>query len=153
MFISIDPGKNVGVATFREDGSDISRTVMQLPEFRIFLGNIYQYAAEDPANTVKFIMEDYTLIQSMAIAQTGSDMPASRAIGAVEQIHTMLGDKSLVFKVRPGELRSALKWAGFPELANKPRTWHCPDELSAYAHGVKFLIDKNIRRHPIFDSE
>ncbi len=153
MFISIDPGENVGVATFKEDGGAIAKKVFSLQDFRKFLKFTYFGMINDNPNrnTLKIIYEDYTLRQDMAIAQTGSNMPASRAIGAVEMIHDLLGEKSIIFKSKPSDLRGALKWAGYPHLANKPRSWHCPDDIAAYAHGVKFLIDQGIRRHPIFD--
>lgn len=148
MFISVDPGKNVGVATFREDGSDIKRTTMDLDKFRSFLNMVLSGLPKD--EKLRFIMEDYNLLQNMAIAQTGSDMPASRCIGSVEMVVTLLGERSMIFFQKPGDLRGALKWAGFPELANKPRSWHCPDDISAYAHGVHRLINLGLRKHPIF---
>jgi len=152
MFISIDPGNNVGLATFSAEGDDIYKTVTKLSEFRRFyLSNIYSSINLGDINEITFIMEDYKLRKEMAIAQTGSDMPASRCIGAVEQINDMLGAKSTIELVPPGNLRGSLKWAGFPELARKPRSWHCPDDISAYAHGVKYLIDQGLRKHPIFE--
>jgi hypothetical protein len=149
LFISVDPGENVGVATFREDGSDINKSIMRLENFRSFLKMVLAALPQD--ERMRFIMEDYSLRQDMAIAQTGSDMPASRCIGAVEMISTLLGERSMIFLQKPGNLRGALKWAGYPELARKPRSWHCPDDISAYAHGVHRLIDLKLRKHPIFE--
>lgn len=155
MFISIDPGYHVGVATFNDEGGDISRTVMELRKFRkLFLKSICRERLKAPEGTPKltFIMEDFNLLKNMAIQQTGSDMPASRCIGAVEMICDILGeDRSEIQLQKPGNLRTALKWAGYPELANKPRSWHCPDDLSAYAHGVFWLIKNDYRKHPIFN--
>lgn len=151
MFISIDPGYRVGVATFRDDGSPVAKTSMVLPEFRLYLGGLYDYSRKHNER-MRFLYEDFTLRQDMAIQQTGSDMPAPRAIGALEQIATMLGDMALIEKSQPRNLKTALKWAGYPELAKKPRSWHCPDELSAYSHGVMWLINLGIRKHPIFES-
>lgn len=155
MFISIDPGHNVGVATFDERGDDIHKTTMDLPRFRkMFLKNVLRERLKAPEGTSKltFIMEDYKLRKDMAINQTGSDMPASRCIGAVEFAYDILGPDRCEIILQPsGNLRTALKWAGYPELANKPRTWHCPDDLSAYAHGVFWLIKNDYRKHPIFN--
>lgn len=147
MFIAVDPGQHVGVATFKSDGSDISKTIMDLYKFRDFLK-----LAMSGTTQVDFIMENYKLRQDKAIDQTGSDMPASRCIGAVEMAVTILGeDRCRVYWQKPSDLRGALKWAGYPELARKPRTWHCPDDIAAYAHGVHRLIDLKLRKHPIFD--
>lgn len=154
MFISIDPGQNVGVATFTEKGGDIAKQTVTLPQFRqLFLKSVLRERLKAPEGTPKltFIMEDYALRQDMAINQTGSDMPASRCIGAVEFAVDILGpERGEIKMVKPGNLRTALKWAGYPELANKPRTWHCPDDLSAYAHGVMWLIQNDYRKHPLF---
>lgn len=153
MFMSIDPGENVGFATFSATGGDLMRSVVKLQEFRRFyLQMTYDSVRKGDLDFITFIMEDFTLRQDLAIAQTGSNMPAPRCIGAVEQIDTMLGAKSKIVLVKAGNLRGSLKWAGFPEYANKPRTWHCPDDIAAYAHGVKYLIDQNLRKHPIFDA-
>jgi hypothetical protein len=151
MFISVDPGLRVGVASFSDDGTDINRTTFNIVEFRRFLKQIYGYALKRN-EIVRWLYEDYTLRQDKAIAQTGSDMPASRAIGSLEMVDEMMGELSTLEKCSSSNLRTALKWAGYPQLANKPRTWHCPDDLSAYAHGVKWLIDLNVRKHPIFES-
>lgn len=152
MLVSIDPGYRVGIATFNDDGTDIGRHSVPLPQFRNRLHTLYEYAKkyEEP---IHFLYEDYTLRQDKALAQTGSDMPAPRCIGAVEMIHEMLGKLSPTLdKSKPINLRTALKWAGFPELANKPRTWHCPDDIAAYSHGVMWLIQNNLRKHPLFES-
>lgn len=149
MFIAVDPGHNVGVATFREDGTDISKTIMSLDKFRDFLKMVTEsISKEEP---VTFIMEDFSLRHDKAIDQTGSDMPASRCIGAVEMAATLFGTRSTIYWQKPGNLKGALKWAGFPELARKPRSWHCPDDIAAYAHGVHRLIDLGLRKHPIFN--
>lgn len=153
MFIAVDPGNNVGVATFRNDGTDIAKKVMSLTEFREFIRVIMQVALEDDSKEymVTFVMEDFRLRHDKAIDQTGSDMPASRCIGAVEMVCTILEKQSHIYYQKPGDLKGALKWAGYPELARKPRSWHCPDDIAAYAHGVHRLIDLGIRKHPIFN--
>jgi hypothetical protein len=154
MYISIDPGEHVGVATFREDGSFIKRTTMSLSEFRrVFLKYTYLEAAQHPNTKLHFIMENFKLTHNKALDQTGSNMPAPRCIGAVEMIVDLLSNQAELVLVPPGNLRTALTWAGFPELANKPRTWHCPDDLSAYSHGVMYLIQQGLQEHPIFKQE
>lgn len=147
MFIAIDPGKNTGVATFDKDGKDLQKYVFSEDSFRLFMVGLLHVKG-----SVTFILEDFRLIQGKALEQTGSDMPAPRIIGAMQMVDTIIGKDSKIEYVRPGNLRTALKWAGYPELANKPYGWHCPDDLSAYAHGVMYLIQKGLKKHPIFDA-
>lgn len=147
MFIAIDPGANTGVATFDDEGKDLARHVFREEHMKLFLGSLYESTYH-----IQFIMEDFKLRQDKALQQTGSDMPSSRVIGMVQMMDHILGDASNIKFVQPGNLRTALKWAGYPELANKPRDWHCPDELAAYSHGVMYLIQQKLRKHPIFDA-
>lgn len=147
MFISVDPGKNVGVATFNSDGTDRIKKSMSIEAFREFLSMVYSIP---DLNNLTFIMEDFKLRHDKAIDQTGSDMPASRCIGAVEQIVTMMGDRATIELQRPGILSGALKWAGYAHLANKGHRYHVPDEISAYAHGCYYLINAGLKTHPIF---
>jgi len=151
MFLSVDPGKNIGLASFNQEGEDLARKTVSLDYFPSFLEAVYTLS-KDAKEPVVFIYEDYTLRKDKAIEQTGSDMPASQAIGMIKMISRLLGDLARIEVVKAGNLRTALKWAGYPELANKPRTWHCPDDLAAYAHGVMWLINNKIRKHPIFES-
>ncbi|MFF5977043.1 hypothetical protein ACFY7C_36685 [Streptomyces sp. NPDC012769] len=151
MYISVDPGENVGVATFREDGTDIGKTVVPLPNFRTFLTNTY-FAIKDRDEKLRFVVESFALRQDKSWEQTGSNMPASRCIGSIEQIMSLLGEQSMLWWAEPRNLRGALKIAGYPELARKPKNWHCPDDLAAYAHGVHRLVELGVRKHPIFDN-
>jgi hypothetical protein len=152
MFISIDPGANTGVATFMPNGNDVGNHTYREGDFLRFLnGAYYTVSSPDYKDEVTWIMEDFNLRQDKALAQTGSDMPASRMIGAVQMVDNLIGAKSKIVYQKPGNLRTALKWAGFPELANKPRSWHCPDHIAAYAHGKMYLIQQGICKHPIFE--
>lgn len=151
MFISIDPGKNVGAASFHPDGTDYNKTSMDEKEFRVFLRRLVSMAGSQPDLNIVFIMEDFKLRFDKAIDQTGSNMPASRIIGAVQMVDEILQRQSSIVLQQPGILHTALKWAGYSKLANKPRSYHVPDEISAYSHGVYYLINKGLRKHPIFD--
>lgn len=151
MFISIDPGKNVGVATFNDDGTDRKKMILDITKFRsLFLRSIHTLVATHPEIKVTWIMEDYRLRRDKALDQTGSDMPAPRCIGAVEMMHDLIGEQqsTLVFQ-RPGILYTALKWAGYKQFAK--RNVHPPDDIAAYSHGVFYLIDNDYRKHPLFD--
>lgn len=145
QYISVDPGKTTGVAAFDSNGKELNRAAYSIKYFKMFLQGVV--AGNTP---VTFIVEDFNLRADKALEQTGSEMPAPRIIGMVEFAVSMLGEESKMVMCQSTNLKTALKWAGFPELANKPRNWHCPDELSAYAHGVMYLIQQNIREHPIW---
>lgn len=155
MFVSVDPGYRVGVATFKEDGSDLAKTIMKLDdEFRPWLNGLYQYSHQfnEP---IRFLYEDFTLRQDKAYEQTGSDMPASRCIGSIEMVSYMLGDKSTLDKSSPSNIVSAMKWSGQQDVARmmeRNRKYHPADDKVAYAHGVMWLINLKIRKHPIFES-
>ncbi|MGS2592258.1 hypothetical protein [Streptomyces hebeiensis] len=152
--MSVDPGQNVGVATFRKDGSDINKTIMNLNNFQNWLAILYKTVNESHSDRIlNFIVEDYTLRKDKALDQTGSNMPASKCIGSIEQIQALLETRCTIFYAKPTNLKTALKWAGYHELANKPRTYHVSDDISAYAHGVHRLIDLGLRTHPIFNED
>lgn len=153
MFISVDPGLRVGVAAFHSDGRDHSKAVFTHDEFKLYLTSLYKLAKADPKIEVHFLYEDYKLRKDKALEQTGSDMPAPKSIGMLEQVAYMLGDQATIATCIPANLRTAFRWAGMPQLANKPKSWHPPDDLAAYAHGVMWLIQKDIRKHPIFGSD
>lgn len=147
MFIAIDPGENVGVATFSDAGLDIKRHIFRLPDFREKVLALLAVTSNDQHYT--FIMEDFNLRLDKALDQTGSNMPAARAIGAVEMINDILGSRSTIVMRHPRLLYSALKAAGYAKYANK--RIHPPDDIAAYAHGVDYLIEIGLRRHPVLD--
>lgn len=150
MYIAIDPGENVGVATFNDLGQDISQTEWRLNKFYSFLANTYVASRSQKTMHFHFIVEDFKLRQDMAIAQTGSNMPAAKCIGAIEQICELLGSRGTITLQPPSVLSTGLKWSNRPDMANRPRSWHCPDYIAAHAHGVFYLIENKIRKHPYF---
>lgn len=153
MLISVDPGFRSGVAVFNKDGTDRAKTTYELPGFYKFLSNAYEYSKkfEDP---ITFLYEDFTLRQDKAYAQTGSKMPASQAIGAIWQIHSMLDNSKLECSL-PSNIKTALKWAGYNNIVKqmeRNRSYHPADDIVAHSHGVMWLIQQGVRKHPIFGS-
>ena len=145
MYVAIDPGKRVGVATFALDGSDRSKALLPEEDFRLYLINHIRMQNNYPITA--FIVEGFWLRQKEALDQVGSDMPASRTYGAVELAAQMM---NVPLHVQPSSiLPQACKWARVPY---NPRKKHTPDQLSAYAHGVYWLINNKIRRHPVLDA-
>lgn len=155
MFVSIDPGKRVGVANFTEEGKDIAKTIFDLDtSFKAYLQGLIEYS-KTKNEKIRFLYEDFTLRQDKAIAQTGSNMPASRAIGMIELTHWMLGDMSTLDKSSPINLKTALKWdkrLDIVRMMERNRNYHPADDIVAHAHGVMHLINLGIRKHPIFES-
>lgn len=147
MIIAVDPGANIGVATFTLKGEDYNKGVFSEENFLNFMASLLVAADQKPDIIFKFIVEPFTLRQDLAIEQTGSNMPASRIIGAIQMVDRILGDKSEIHYSPASNLKSALKWSGM----NKYLSYrHVPDEIAAYAHGVMWLIQNDYRKHPIF---
>lgn len=145
MYVAIDPGINVGMAMFSDTGEDVRKLTLKLPQFRETLALLM---VSD--KTYHFIVEDFKLRKDKALDQVGADMPAARAIGAIEMMVAILGPRATITMVQPSMLTSALKAAGFTKYANNRRL-HPPDDIAAYAHGVQYLIDIGLRRHPVLD--
>lgn len=141
MYIAIDPGKRVGVAKFNDDGSDGPKVALSLEHFRMYLGSLNK---EDGIKN--FIVEDFRIQKNKALAFVGDDLVAARAIGSIEFVAQML-NVPIVFQ---GSflLPTAIKWAGI-DLKYLKKTNHLPDELSAYAHGIHYLVSNGIRKHRI----
>ena len=154
MLVSIDPGFRVGAATFNKEGKDQAKTTYELPAFYRFLESAYDYSKKFDEKII-FLYEDFTLRQDKAYAQTGSKMPASQSIGAIWEIHTMLGDNSKIECSLPSNIVTALKWAGYKDIVRKMeknRNYHPADDVVAHAHGIMWLIQQGLRKHPIFES-
>jgi hypothetical protein len=149
MYVAIDPGKRCGVATFNNDGSDRSKGVLQEKDLRAYLGIHIKQSQLPFTNTYEpveaFIIEGFWLRKDKALEQSGSDMPASRAYGAVELAAQIM---DVPLHTQPSSILSqACKWAQVPYNPKK----HTPDQNSAYAHGVYWLINNKLRRHPVLD--
>lgn len=145
MYVAIDPGESVGMAMFTDTGEDIRKLTLRLPQFREALAMLMV-----TDKTYHFIVEDFRLRKDKALDQIGSNIPAARAIGAIEMMVAILGERASITMVQPSVLTSALKAAGFARYANNRRL-HPPDDVAAYAHGVQYLIDNKLRRHPVLD--
>jgi hypothetical protein len=155
VFVSIDPGRNVGVASFTDDGKDIHCATINLKDFKVYLKGLIE-VSKNADEKIHFLYEDFTLRKDKALDQTGSEMPAPKCIGMVELAQCVIGDaKSTIEKALPGNLITAFKWDGRPDIALKMernRKYHPDDKLAAHAHGTMWLINMKIKKHPIFES-
>lgn len=147
MYVAIDPGKNIGLATFKPSGEDLNKKTVDEDKFFFFLKMLIGATKEEEKNFVTFIMEDYKLRQDKALNQVGSDIPAARIIGAVQFADSILEKQSKIVLQPPSVLYTALKWAGYKRYTS--RNSHAPDDVAAYSHGLFYLIKQNIRKHPI----
>lgn len=155
MYVAFDPGKRTGIARFNDDGSDINRGVLTEKHFLSYLQLLMraQTLGEHTGGLVvpedrprAFIVEDFKLREDKAYDLVGQESHADRAIGAIElcahALHVPIYFQGSFI------LKTALKWARI-----KPVRGHLPDELSAYAHGVHWLIVNDIRRNPVLDED
>lgn len=150
MYLAVDPGKHVGIATFNGSGEDLSRTIMPEQRARKFFITLAQNVQDKPDRKLTIIVEDFRLSKEKAIEQAGSDMPACRLIGALELIDDLLDSQSKLYFQSPSLLKpTALKWAGMNQYLNYA---HVPDDVSAYSHGKFWLIKNDVVKHPIFSS-
>lgn len=130
LYISVDPGQTVGVATWDVDGHLIHKSKMPSPTFDTFLEALTR--PEYPNKVIKFIIEEYRVYGSKSTAHIGSKLPTVQCIGKVKMIARLLGVP--VVEQPATKLRVAAKWAGV-----KIPGGHIPDEISAYLHGYYYL--------------
>lgn len=136
MYVSVDPGETVGLATWDEQGKLIHKSKMPRVDFEMFLWALI----EDKNNgneVITFIVEKYLVYGSKAIAHVGRANPTEQVIGMIDMIARRLGVP--VVKQPATILRVAAKWAGV-----RIPSGHIPDQISAYLHGYYYLHQKNI---------
>lgn len=147
MYLAVDPGRNIGVATFDTEGKDILKKTLDTQTFLSFLVLLdMQLKSSDEKLTI--IAEDFRLRKDKALDQTGSEMPAPKVLGMLELFKALNPSKVTLHLQDPKYLTSGLKWAG--NHSKIRRGYHVPDDYSAHAHGVYYLVSTGIRVHPIF---
>lgn len=125
ILLSVDPGENVGYALW-EDGDCYENKVVKRNVFMQMLTDGYF------EGTDKVVAEDFTLFRGRAQKQTGSKMPSSLVLGALElwcRQHQIW-----LHKQHSGILAMAARHAD-----RKLPAGHCPDDLAAYLHGYYYL--------------
>lgn len=130
--LSVDPGKNVGYAYWKSDGTLVSKGVMDIEDFIAKCsGPLLEAGIE------VIVYEDYTLRPNKAYAQRGSKLQASQIIGAVKLLAKLVGAK--LVRQQPKDLKITALHAGVV----LPKG-HLPDELSAYLHGYRYFVVNEI---------
>lgn len=135
IYVSVDPGESVGLATWDEQGKLIHKSKMPRVDFEKYLWGLVEPGY--PHKILKFIVEKYVVYGNMATAHIGQSNPTEQVIGMVDMIARRLGVS--VVKQPATILRIAAKWAGV-----KVPSGHIPDQVSAYLHGYYYLHQQNI---------
>lgn len=130
ILLSVDPGDNVGYALW-DGGTCYENAVVRRPVFMDMLARGYFEGVD------KVVAENFRLFRGRAQRQTGSKMPASIVLGALELWCRMHG--IWLTTQEPGILPIASKHANRPLPAG-----HCPDDLSAYLHGFEYLVTNDV---------
>lgn len=134
-YMSFDPGTATGWSTFSEEGEVLDKGICRGHEE---LMNFLMTISEIDRPKV-IIYEDFTLFQSKALQQSGSDMPASQAIGVIKMFGQMC--KAEMVKQHSNILGIGQKLAG----VSLPKNHDHSHDISAYVHGVYYLIKNHIR--------
>jgi hypothetical protein len=139
MYLSLDPGdERTGWARFDKDGQNTGHGIIRGKEA------VYELLAEETIKSdekkVKLIIcEDYKLFDFAAKAQSWSKLSTVRLIGAID---LWCWQQQIKLVLDPAiNLGMGAMYAGM----KKPKG-HCPDDLSAYFHGVYVLQQQGIRR-------
>lgn len=129
-YVSLDPGKTTGWATFREDGWFTNRGQVDLDDLPEFL--------ESLDGTKVIIYENYKLFSWKAKQQSGSNMPASQAIGMIKS-YALRNDCHLIDQ--PPSIKPTAQMLSQLTPIGKHSETHWVD---AYNHGFYYLHNKGL---------
>lgn len=133
MYLAIDPGKMNGWALFNSDAFCEEYGQGDLDELREFFN-------EHEKTLQVVIVENFKLFKHKALVQSGSDMVASRVIGAIEE-WVRPRDIKLV-KQDASVLSIAQLWSGKKMPKNHAKShW-----VSAYNHGFYYLVKQGVKK-------
>jgi len=130
LWLSLDPGKTTGWATFYPEGTNDDMGWMGIDETRKFVREgIWE----------GIICEDWKLRPEAAKFMVWSDMPTSKLIGYIEGV---CAERDIPFILQqPAVKPNAYKLAGRKSLPKSNPMNHAMD---AYVHGVYYMIKNNI---------
>jgi hypothetical protein len=94
----------------------------------------YQWLQEKYGKITVVVIEDFRLFFKRARKQAGSNMPASRGIGALEALCDIYGAKKVVQS--PGVKEIGRKFAGMKEMPANHAETH---KFDAVVHGVYYM--------------
>ena len=137
MYLSIDPGdERSGWARFDATGTSTGHGILYGKESLYNL--LFEEGEKNPLISL-MICEDYKLFDFAAKAQSWSKLSTVRLIGSIEYWCHYNGVELVLDP--PVNLIMGAMYSGM----KKPKG-HCPDDLSAYFHGVYVLQQRGIRK-------
>lgn len=139
-YVSWDPGQRTGFATWDAQGNPIKTgySLNSDEERDDFLDSL----ENEPVHT--FIIEEYRIYGSKAIAHVGSKVYTAQVIGDLKSWARRHGVK--VVEQRSDIKGPAAKWAQV-----KVPKGHMPDWMAAYLHGYYYLHRQGLIRAKVLD--
>lgn len=139
-YVSFDPGVTTGVATWDEEGNLLRNIGVQQAGLDALLYGFEQI------NTIKvFVVEEYRVYASKAVAHIGSKVETAQVIGQISATARRMGIEVVM---QPATiLNIAMMWA----QVKKPKG-HLPDDVSAYLHGYYYLHRKGIIKAKVLET-
>lgn len=139
-YLAIDPGKTTGWAGFDERGNLIG--CGKVTGHDAFLDWLEEQAFKT------MVLENYKVGRSGGSQFTHSfgDVPTLQIIGAIKRIAKKQSAK--VIEQSPNEMYIGLRYLGlWSKYRAGGKKLHVPDDQSALAHGVYYLVKHKIRQH------
>lgn len=126
IICAIDPGEHTGYAIMESGGKVLEKGVVELPDLPVFLSTL-------PGRSVSVIIyEGFRLYRHLADRQSGSNIPASRAIGTIHGF-------AYFNQLRTVEQQPDARLMGAKYAQYVVRKGHMADDISAWLHGVFYL--------------
>ncbi len=141
MILAFDPGATTGWCSFNDEGDTIEFGQLSLDE----LADKVEEWVSDHDNAYitihTVVYETFKLFRHKAKRQSGSDMPASQAIGIIKTLIRRL-DSPTVITQDPSIKSIAQKWTQMNPPANHSQShW-----VDAFNHGAYYLINEGVRK-------
>lgn len=141
VYVSWDPGQSTGVACWSETGDPLDvGTELKSDDARDrFLDRLESHPVRE------FIIEEYRVYGSKALAHTGSKVYTAQVIGDLKSWARRHGVK--VIEQRSDIKEIAAKWAQV-----KVPKGHMPDWMAAYLHGYYYLHRKGLIKPKVLET-
>ena len=146
MYLAIDPGGTTGWALFDEKGD--TKGIGKIKGHDDFLDWLEDtvHLHEPPVKV--FILENYKVGRSggSQFTHSFSDVPTLQLIGAIKRVAKKAN--ITIVEQSPNEMYIGLRYIGLWSLYRAGgKAAHVPDEQSALAHGVYYLVKIGLRKH------
>ena len=139
-YVSWDPGKTTGVTCWSAEGQALN--IKDLVGDEVLDGFLDSLEGEE---IEAFIIEEYRIYGSKAVAHVGSRVETAQVIGNLKAWARRRNIK--IVEQRSDIKPIAAKWSQV-----KVPKGHMPDWMAAYLHGYYYLHNKGIIRAKVLDS-